>query len=327
MRTFAILIIAMVLTSTFAVQMKKPSLATLKKIESLQGNRKSWSSIVINLAMLHAKAGGPLDELTAAIEKVVADLAEKLEKATSDFDARTGEHNNEVKRLSRESDNARADIAHTTTFLREVLYVMKTGFEQDIVDLQNDIESTRRFLTEIALQRENEHNDFVAKVEDHEGAISAISECFELLQTLLDGGSSLAQVNKAKTAMTKLQKKLKTGIDATLVKALVQLATAGFSDSALIRKVMDKMHEVQDSLRESLEKLNADEEQAQEDYENLVKQKESEIRGYEAEQIEKKGQLEATIRRIEQNEAFLSTRESDLAEYQDQAPKETQDRY
>jgi hypothetical protein len=48
--------------------------------------------------------------------------------------------------LNREIDNANADIARTTTFLEEVLYVMKATLEREITELADSIEKTKKFL-------------------------------------------------------------------------------------------------------------------------------------------------------------------------------------
>jgi predicted nucleic acid-binding Zn-ribbon protein len=192
MRTLALVFIAMVVASTFAIQAKAPTAATIKRIEAMSKNNKSWSSVIMSLAMLNAKAGNPLDELIAAIEKVIADLDAKTDNANRQYDQRTGEHNSEVKRLQREIDNANADIAHTEQFLKEVLYVMKNNLEQDIVTLQDNIAQTRKFLETAAVQRQVDHEDYTVKVTEFDNGISACTEAFGVLTQLLEGGVSLA---------------------------------------------------------------------------------------------------------------------------------------
>jgi peptidoglycan hydrolase CwlO-like protein len=68
-------------------------------------------------------SGAPLDELIEAINEVVGDIERKTERAHSEYDDRTAEHNSEVSRINSEIDSANADIAHTTEFLNNVLYV------------------------------------------------------------------------------------------------------------------------------------------------------------------------------------------------------------
>jgi hypothetical protein len=80
---------------------------------------------MLNLAELSMMTEGPLDGLLQAINDVIADLQVKLQQADQDFETRTGQHNNEVKRLNDEITNAQLDISNTETFLRDVLYVQK----------------------------------------------------------------------------------------------------------------------------------------------------------------------------------------------------------
>jgi peptidoglycan hydrolase CwlO-like protein len=150
MKVLALLLIAAVLCSTLAIKAKTPSLAMKHKIDKHLAS-KSWSSIFLKLALLQSKAENPLEPLIGALNKLIADVNEKSDKATSDFDKRTGEHHSEVKRLNNEIDNANTDVAHTDSFLKEVLRPMKVGLEEDIAKLQAEIAKNRIFLEEAAM--------------------------------------------------------------------------------------------------------------------------------------------------------------------------------
>jgi hypothetical protein len=55
---------------------------------------------------------------------------------------------------------------------------------------------------------------------------------------LIEGGASFAQINKAKTHLSKLSTTLSKSVDAALVKALVQIATSSeFTNQDLLRKL------------------------------------------------------------------------------------------
>lgn len=135
----------------------------------------------------------------------MADLESKQEDANQKFDLRTGEHNNEVKRLNREISFANSDVSRTTQFLQNVLYPQRQSIEANIDNLVRLIDQTRRFLNEAALQREAEHNTFLQKVSDIDGAVEAIQEAFGLLEQLQDSASpSLVQVNTVRSHLQKL---------------------------------------------------------------------------------------------------------------------------
>jgi len=58
-----------------------------------------WGSIVLDMAELHLKSGGPLDELVEVINSVLDDLERKEERAHNEFNRRTEIHNSEVIRI------------------------------------------------------------------------------------------------------------------------------------------------------------------------------------------------------------------------------------
>lgn len=56
-----------------------------QKIDSILNNKKSWSSVIIKLAVLNARADAPFDELVEAIENIVSDLGEKQQEEEEKF--------------------------------------------------------------------------------------------------------------------------------------------------------------------------------------------------------------------------------------------------
>lgn len=54
---------------------------------------------MMNLAELHISSGGPLDELVDAIESVIEDIDNKIERSHADYDKRSNEHDSEVSRI------------------------------------------------------------------------------------------------------------------------------------------------------------------------------------------------------------------------------------
>lgn len=88
---------------------------------------------------------------------------------------------------------------------------------------------------------------------------------------------------------------------------------------------MDMLHNVQVALTESQGKLTADEELAQQDYTKVVADKEQEIKQMEAEIIDKRGQLEATIKKIADSEDFIVRRTNDRNEFTNEFESENKD--
>lgn len=73
--------------------------ATKMAIEKLRNTKGSWASFLVNLAEVHVTSGGPLDELLEAIEEVITDLGNKLDRAHENYEKRTELHHSEVARI------------------------------------------------------------------------------------------------------------------------------------------------------------------------------------------------------------------------------------
>ena len=319
MRQFAVFcIVALCISTSFAIQSRKPSLASIQKFEAAKAKKGTWTSIYLKLAQLNAKAGGPVDQLIESLQKIINDLDTKQESAQEQFDARTVDHNNEVKRLNGEVDDANADISRTQAFLADVLYVMKAEFEAEIESLETGIANAEAYVAEITTTREREHEEFQTKISEHEGAIAAIEECLGLLATLHgdpEGGLSLVQVKKAKAALNKASSKLQKSANNALVRALVQLATEDFANQDALGKIEDMMVEVKQNLEDNIVRFTEEEEQAQTAFDDEVAQKEAEINSMNVELLEKNGQLDATNNKIEENQNFIVIRQGDVVSY------------
>jgi len=117
--------------------------------------------------------------------------------------------------------------------------------EEDLENLGVAIETTQVYIQEITANREKAHEEYLAKIAEHEAAIEALNECLGLLASLENGELSLVQTKKTKNALNKAVMKLpKNNAEAAMIKALVQLATGEFADSDAIQTVVKMMVEV-----------------------------------------------------------------------------------
>lgn len=88
MRVTAVIMLALLATTTLAVQSKMRTAATAKKIDAIKAQG-GWASIVLDMAEIHARNSHPLDELKEALRNVIEDLTKKRQQADEDFAART----------------------------------------------------------------------------------------------------------------------------------------------------------------------------------------------------------------------------------------------
>lgn len=75
----------------------------------------------MNLAEMHTLAQGPLDELIVAIQEVISDVEVKTERAHRDFDARTQQHQTDVRRYTDLISEANRNIAETHELIDNIL--------------------------------------------------------------------------------------------------------------------------------------------------------------------------------------------------------------
>lgn len=70
MKVLTVCLILLIISPSFAVTMRKPTLASIKKYDAIRDDKNSWANIAVEMAFLQVQAGGPVDTLVAAIEDV-----------------------------------------------------------------------------------------------------------------------------------------------------------------------------------------------------------------------------------------------------------------
>ena len=165
---------------------------------------------------------------------------------------------------------------------------------------------------------------YEAQVEEHHEAIAALDECLVLLGDLKNPSPTMVQIKKAKVAFKRAQKKLESINNkyVHLMKALIKLAQ-NFSDQGTLDKIMNKMVEVQQNLRDSLITM-ADDNAAQISTFNTYMAVCAQTI-VEAEQriIINTEDLAQTVSLIADEEAWREVRESDLAAAHEDMDAET----
>jgi ABC-type transporter Mla subunit MlaD len=146
------LVLALLVVSTLSLGMNhhKLSTAQVKQIENVK-SQVTWGKVILELAELHMFAKGPLDELLTAIQNLISDLGQKTDFAIEQFDERTSNHNSLEQRLTDDINTAQVQIAHTETFLANVLYVAKSQLEGDIDQLHSNIDANNVHMQEITI--------------------------------------------------------------------------------------------------------------------------------------------------------------------------------
>ena len=77
-----------------------------------------------------------------------------------------------------------SDIASTTEHLTNVLIPLRDQLAQEIVELNQRVVDNRNHIDTETANRETAHNDFLTRVDEHNEALTAISEAFTLLESI-----------------------------------------------------------------------------------------------------------------------------------------------
>jgi chromosome segregation ATPase len=304
-------ILALLCVSTFATQSRLTS-AQEKKIKELKDNK--WGKILFSLAELQVKSEGPFEELIEVVDALINDLGDSIEEADENYNERSLQNQSEVTRLEGEITDAEVAIANTQNILDNILYPTLQSLQDTVVSYNNEINENNAYVERITYEREEAHESYEARVEEHNEALSAIDECLEILSNLT-GNLSLIQTKRVQASISKVTKKLKRGVEETLVKALVSLASNEFADTSAVLRVQNALQDVKDGVLEALDLEHTNEATAVAQFEEEVAEREADNRRIVRELNITQGEVESTERRISEKEIFLSIRQSDLASF------------
>jgi Rad3-related DNA helicase len=132
----------------------------------------------------------------------------------------------------------------------------------------------------------------------------------------ISGPQSLIQVKKIQHSIQKVTQKLKRGVEETMVKALVSLATNEFADQGAVLAVIRAIQEVKDTILEGLDFEHAEEKNAVELYNEEITDRTKDNKRLAREINITKGEIEGTEKRISIKEALLELKKNDLEGFQ-----------
>jgi len=311
-RIAVIAILALLCVSTFAAQSRLTS-AQEKKIKELKDNK--WGKILFTLAELQIQSEGPFEDLLETVEALISDLGDDIDAADEDYNERSLQNQSEVTRLEGEISDAEVAIANAQNLLDNVLYPTLESLEATRDGYNQEVEDNNEYVERITFEREEAHETYESRVAEHNDALSAIDECLEILGSLT-GGLSLIQVKRVQASIHKVTQKLKRGVEETLVKALVSLASQEFADQGALLRVVQALEDVKQSVLDALDLEHTNEATSVAQYEEEVAEREADNKRLAREITLTNGEIDATENRISQKEIFLSIRRADLAQFE-----------
>jgi chromosome segregation ATPase len=307
--TFAVL--ALLLVSSLAVKTRLTA-AQEKQIKELK--KEKWGDILFTMAELQIQSQGPFEELLDAVSALVGDISDKIEDNDNAYTDRSNAHQSEVTRLEGVISDTNVAIANTENVLNNILYPTLEELQNRLQGYHNNVDENNAYMEKITFERNEAHEAYLDRVEDHNGALAAVDECLGILEQIT-GPLSLIQVKKVQNSIHKVTQKLKRGVEETMVKALITLASNEFADHSAILRVVHALEDVKDSVLDSLEQEHAEEARSLDQYNNEITERTKDNKRLAREINNTKGEIDGTERRIAEKETFLSVKRGDLVSF------------
>lgn len=324
MKATALFISFLLFTVSYSVDLSN-KISTLSMTASTSTNkfkslmRSPLGSLIAEMAQLHTELGGPVDELVNAINELYEDLNLQTNNAVSEFNLRTEAHNREVSRINALIDSAVTDVNVFETKLSQHLYPLKGSLESQIADLKRNIDNNRRSLNNENERRASENKVYNERIAEHQSALEALDEALNIVQSLANSNPSLLQINKAKTSVKNLERKLKfnKGEWTPLIEALVQITVSqNFANQETVSKILDLLRRIKTNVEVSRDDYTSQEKSAVAAYKAEVQRLEGEHVNFVNNLAARESDLKSTISEIAASESFLAKRRNDLAGYQ-----------
>jgi len=256
-----------------------------------------------------------LDELVEAIEALIEDIDVKIEENDGAYNERSLQNQSEVTRLTGLITDAEVHIANAENILNNILYPTLEQLQQRVVDINDEINENNEYVARITYEREEAHEAYEERVAEHNEALAAIDECLEILSQFGAGNLSLIQTKKVQASLTRVTKTLKRGIESSMIKALVALASSEFADSSAILRVVHALEDVKAETQNALELEHTNEATSVAQWEHEVEERTKENSRLARELNITQGEVDGTENRIAEKENILAIQQQDLANF------------
>lgn len=272
-------------------------------------------AMLMNLAEVQMLTGGPLEELVQALKDLTAENQKALADENDDFAKETTRHELEVNRLEVLIQEITIDIDTNQQLLDNTLYPRRESLESQISTLTQQIQDTEDTIERETAQRERENKEFLQREAETKAVIEACGEALELLRSLQNGQTSLAQVRVAQKAMKKIQEKianLKGSPMSEFVLALTELAQ-NFVNQEALGNVINLIINVRNESQTYLAEIQQSEAEAADVWANKrLPQLQTDLANFQAALQKAQQDLESTNATIKKTEEHVAQRTTEL---------------
>ncbi|CAD8200705.1 unnamed protein product [Paramecium octaurelia] len=302
------------LSIVYSIDPSMVQLSTEKMDELSQSN---LGKFILEMAQTHAEMRGPLDDLVTAIGDLENELTAELQQLEDDFTRSTNQHQVTQENLDINIGQTEINIFNEKDFIDAILLPSIDQTNAKIERLNGFMNDNRDALSRETLARQNQHQAYLDRVSEHQGAISAVDEALQLINSLINGNVAFSEKATIHQAVKRVNSKIqKTSTIHPLVEALLQL-TQNFSDQGQAQKIRDLLQDTRNQLVSSLNQENTDEQQIQETWEARQKTLNTEYQEFKRSVLEATYVLAAYQNKLKSTQEALAQNELDLQNYKD----------
>ncbi|CAD8080684.1 unnamed protein product [Paramecium primaurelia] len=301
-------------------------MCTALQVQELQQANKQFDKLsqdspvgkfLMDLAQIHAEVQGPLDDLKETIEKFYENLQESISQLDGEFQSKQAIHLKVLQNYESNQQDAQIDIAQSQDQLDNVLSRNKENIEKRLKQIQQNINDNRSNIQRDKLQRNQQKDQNVEHIHEHQQATTSIDEALSLVQGLSSGNIAFVEAPMKKTLDYIKQKVNSREEYAPLVDALISLS--GTQDTKQIKELLNKLR---NQIVDSMIQLTSDENDAQKMFDDRQKQLDSEFQEFQTQVNQATYDLASISARIDQEKEFTKQRQSDLDMYNSQIEME-----
>lgn len=177
--------------------------------------------------------------------------------------------------------SANVDVSTSTSLLQNALYPQREQNQRLIDNDNRDISETRGYMEQITREREAQKAAYEERVQEKNGALSAVDQAVEIMEKIIRGEVSFAEngqvVHAALKVASEKTKKLDP-IDSEFLKTLLNMDMQKFTNMDGALRVRDMLKTVKQSIIDDLNFEHATEKKNQGVYDEDYRVKRSEVK-------------------------------------------------
>eukprot|EP01017_Pseudomicrothorax_dubius_P046671 TRINITY_DN825_c0_g1_i1.p1 TRINITY_DN825_c0_g1~~TRINITY_DN825_c0_g1_i1.p1 ORF type:complete len:377 (-),score=137.54 TRINITY_DN825_c0_g1_i1:190-1320(-) len=294
------------------------SLAEISKVNSLKET--SMGRLLLGMAEVHFKSDAPIQRLIQGLQDFEKELQEGINSENEAYASKKAAHEATIQSLNARVGEAKGEVALRQSRINSVLNPRIEQAQSDIGRDSSTKGQKEEDLVNAEKARTLAHYDYTQRVNEHNEFIAAVDEALPLLNGLRNQAPSLLQVRKVSMTLKNIHNKLSKSshTEVALLEALINLATSqNFANQEILDKVIGEFNKLRKKLSDSLALENANEAAAQSEYEAFVAQTKREI-GELASNIQKNTiTISNTQREVTDNEHVISDKTFEISDLND----------